>query len=79
MTRECDFNQDDPEVRDPEVCKTCRYWAQDDEHKHIGQCHRHAPLVILVDPTVCADSAKIFPSTDEIEWCGEYGAPLCDR
>jgi hypothetical protein len=38
----------------------------------MGQCHRRAPTVILVDPADCVDSTKIFPSTDKVEWCGEY-------
>jgi hypothetical protein len=67
------FHNETPDEMPDETpeCWTCN-WTQDDEHKHMGQCHRRAPTVILVDPADCVDSTKIFPSTDKVEWCGEY-------
>jgi len=64
-------------------CGTCRHFHHDNwwttheskeecadaEKEKIGECHRHAPQIVVVQERVIRGA---FPETRETNWCGEH-------
>lgn len=69
----------------PDSCATCRAWKQLDPAKPvIGECRRHAPVVIdrsWTSPTygLQAETATVWPQTLPTDWCFDYQPPLVDN
>jgi hypothetical protein len=60
-----------------ERCDSCRYWdLVDTDPSPDGECHRHAPTVMLCQLT--GESPRdagyhcVWPLTWADEWCGEW-------
>lgn len=56
----------------PEKCVNCRHWERittKEEGDEMGQCRRYPPIVSVTADghIVCA-----WPSTELIDWCGEF-------
>lgn len=52
----------------PRTCARCRHWhVQDRIASETGDCRRHAPKVITVEP-----SARRWPITHRGEGCGDW-------
>lgn len=63
---------------DRPTCATCPYWKQDVEEPEIGECHRHAPLSVMLPirgeiPDIYQHSDDpTWSVTDEDDWCGDH-------
>lgn len=52
-------------------CGNCQFWQERNGEQ--GECHRRAPLPLLV---LCRDNYEfvvIWPDTNASHWCGEWG------
>ena len=62
----------------PMICKTCRWYDEDEDDKQRGLCRRHIPTV-NVYPMEGQIVWTLFPSVQWDDWCGEWTeAVRCD-
>jgi hypothetical protein len=53
-------------------CASCRNWK--DQSQNQGECHRHAPQLIVLEIDSKNTIESRFPATSAGDWCGDYQA-----
>lgn len=63
-------------------CRECRYWrvATSEPNGDSGECHRHAPTVVLRmlkgDGTDAQHTFAEFPLVNEEDFCGDFAPQI---
>lgn len=61
-------------------CATCTHWKPLRIASNAGNCVRHAPSPVLIDPSLLvrsiAQPAAVWPATEASQVCGEWAGRL---
>lgn len=53
-------------------CVDCRYWQPSQSERSKGQCRRRAPVLAEPPSPYEKNPMRIWPSTRDNDWCGDY-------